>query len=513
MELKFKQETFSYYEAVQETPFSFETTQETIIPDYCADAARVVDAHGCALLHSKELLPDGRLELSGVIKATILFLPEGSWEVCALHVSLPIHTYFESKNLSDCAKLGIKLRLKNIDARLLNPRKLLTRAETEAEITFYHSRSLTICTDVAEREELGLEVLQEHTETTVVTDFLEREFTYVDELNLSASKAPIREILYSRSALIPGESRVVGSKLVLKGLVRAELFYKDRNGELGTMNQEFLFSQILASEASEENCLVRSDFELTGYEYIVGSESNPDDGHTVTMKLHIRSAAQIMEKKTISFLSDMYSTAKEVKLERQVVALTEDERSFVKKHGLREMLSTATAVKDVVYAAAECGSCRCQSGERGSFVEVPVRLRCLYLDMNDALLLAEKEIAIKAETEIDHSAAPRIRVSCAGEVSASPAPDGVDTRFTLEFFVETGRKGQKTAILRGEAEESSPGDERIPSLVLRKFDQGMRLWDIAKLYRATTADILAANGLEEESAISADRLLLIPRHK
>ena len=41
MELHLKKETFPYYEAVSETPFSFETTQETIVPDYCQDVARV----------------------------------------------------------------------------------------------------------------------------------------------------------------------------------------------------------------------------------------------------------------------------------------------------------------------------------------------------------------------------------------------------------------------------------------------------------------------------------------
>ena len=53
----------------------------------------------------------------------------------------------------------------------------------------------------------------------------------------------------------------------------------------------------------------------------------------------------------------------------------------------------------------------------------------------------------------------------------------------------------------------------MASLVLRKFDKGTKLWDIAKMYRTTGADILAANQLTSEGEISSDKLLLIPRHK
>ena len=76
MELQLKTEQFTYYEATEEAPVSLETTQEAIVPDSCADVERIVDTTGVVLVHSKDVGPDGRLEISGVIKATVLFLPE-----------------------------------------------------------------------------------------------------------------------------------------------------------------------------------------------------------------------------------------------------------------------------------------------------------------------------------------------------------------------------------------------------------------------------------------------------
>lgn len=51
----------------------------------------------------------------------------------------------------------------------------------------------------------------------------------------------------------------------------------------------------------------------------------------------------------------------------------------------------------------------------------------------------------------------------------------------------------------------------MPSLILRKMGEGESLWAIAKQYRATREGILSVNELADESQITPDKLLLIPR--
>ena len=148
MELNLKKEAFTYYEAVSEAPVSFETTQETIVPDYCQDVARVVDTTGMVLVHNKEMTPDGRMEVGGAIKATVLFIPEGGTQLCALHLSIPFHSYCEGRNLAACSRCTVSASLKSIDSRLLNPRKLLTRAEIILESTGYRQQEASLCTAV-----------------------------------------------------------------------------------------------------------------------------------------------------------------------------------------------------------------------------------------------------------------------------------------------------------------------------------------------------------------------------
>ena len=57
----------------------------------------------------------------------------------------------------------------------------------------------------------------------------------------------------------------------------------------------------------------------------------------------------------------------------------------------------------------------------------------------------------------------------------------------------------------------APVEEKGPSIVTRAV-AAERLWDIAKSYRTTTADIMQANELESEEGLSG-KLLLIPRKR
>ena len=107
----------------------------------------------------------------------------------------------------------------------------------------------------------------------------------------------------------------------------------------------------------------------------------------------------------------------------------------------------------------------------------------------------------------------RITLHCPGEVTGTPTPEGMEVRFTLEFWMDTGKRAQKLCIADAALEDMEQSQQRQPSVILRKFDRSLRLWDIAKQYRTTCADILSANQVDSEQAIPTDKLLLIPRRK
>ena len=143
---------------------------------------------------------------------------------------------------------------------------------------------------------------------------------------------------------------------------------------------------------------------------------------------------------------------------------------------------------------------------------MPVWARCLYLDENDVLGSVHREFSAAIPTELPEGETDcQAEAACHGDVIANIMPEGIELRFPLECAVAASSRRRYICVSGGETEEEDPGREPAPSLILRKLGAGETLWSVAKQYRATCGGILAVNELEDETQITPDRLLLIPR--
>ena len=510
MELKLNRENLQYYEVVEEAAFSFETTQEAIVPDSCPDVARVVDTAGQVLIQSREIGMEGRMEISGAVKAAVLFVPEGAAGASVLHLTMPFRTYCDGKGLEGCGHCGLRASLKSLDTRMLNPRKLLLRADISLEPTGYRAQAAAVCTGLEEGE--GIQVLEEENSCALLMEVIEKEFTFTEELQIPASRKGVRELLTGQVAVKPTELKIVGRKLVVKGVVLAEILYRSQADELCTLSQEYAFSQILETRADEDQGEARAAFELVDCAFQVGGEQRGDDEYTVTMRLELRTVAEVYERRTMRCLADLYSLSGAVKLETQALTLPEDLSAYTRKYNVRETVETGVAVKQVICGQVRCGSVSLTRDGGAVTAQAPAILRVLYCDEGGSLLSAEREVILSADLELAEDAGARIQADCAGEIQCVTTSDGVELRFPATFLVETCRRRERLYIREAAWEEESEEGTQ-PSVVLERLPAGARLWDVAKRRHSTCADILAANGLEKEEDIDGERLLLIPRRR
>ena len=137
-------------------------------------------------------------------------------------------------------------------------------------------------------------------------------------------------------------------------------------------------------------------------------------------------------------------------------------------------------------------------------------LTVLYQDGEDHLQCVHRTVPVTCRLDCPEDCRCLCTVRRQGEVYAAPAAGGVEVRFTLEFDCLPAQTLSVPAVCGGSLGEARGADgEKRPSVVLRFAARGEEIWDIAKAYGATTAQILQANELEEET-LPAGRMLLIP---
>lgn len=508
MELNFQKAQHDYYEPLRFSPFPCETMRENIVPDSCGDIARIVETTGTVCVTGRELTGDGRFCASGSVEASVLYIPENEDCPRSLHFQIPFQCYGEGQGDASCESLDIRGELHSIDTRILNPRKVLTRANLTLYPTGCRHVALSVCTGVAEESAQGIQLLQEQRQTRVAAGVREKEFTFSEELPLSPSRGGAEEILSTRVDIRGTDSKLIGNKLVVKGLIAATVLYRENGGRMSLMQQELPFSQILEGGGFDEDWESEAVYRLLGVECHPGGESAPDDAYTLTLSVTLRTRVTVWRQLEVGFVADLYSTAALVRCHTEELAISEDVQQTVRRQNVRELMETGVAVKSVIDTSLCCGGAELTGGEW----RVPVWARCLYLDESDAPGSVRREFTVTLPAELEGDDMDCTGSAyCHGDIIANIMPEGIELRFPLECAVTTSCRRRYLCVDGGETEEEPQDREPAPSLILRKMGAGETLWAIAKQYRATREGILSVNELADESQITTDRLLLIPR--
>ena len=85
-------------------------------------------------------------------------------------------------------------------------------------MTTYQRASLRVCPDVETAPELCVEKRRERQRATLLTHMAEKDFTFSEEMNLSPGREGAAEILSSQVCGSVTETKLVGSKLLFKGV-------------------------------------------------------------------------------------------------------------------------------------------------------------------------------------------------------------------------------------------------------------------------------------------------------
>ena len=157
MDLEWKKSALDAFAIGAEQVITQEETAETIVPDYCPDIARIIDGEGRVFLHRREV-SGGRAEVSGVVRVTLLYVPEGEGGIRSLVFSLPFSA--QADGMGDAVCLLAEAELESLENRLTNPRKVFTRCRLTIRPRPCRPAPLRFTSDVTAPPEAGLEVAQ-----------------------------------------------------------------------------------------------------------------------------------------------------------------------------------------------------------------------------------------------------------------------------------------------------------------------------------------------------------------
>ncbi len=504
MELTMKRERLGCYERVFEYCAPAEEAVETVVPDTMPDVERVLCAEGTAIIRSKEV-QEGRVSITAGVAATVLYSPEGGGAVRRLSAAVPFSLSLDAPGVTaDCAAVCM-LCVTGMEARVLNPRKLLIRAVLSVRVECYAQRELETVCGVEEAEEAGIETLVETRTAAPVTSVREKTFTLMDEYRFEGMP-PAAECLWHSVTVAPGAVRSVGSKLIMGGSVRLAVLYEaEGTGELCSASFETEFSQMMDTE-SELSAPDATVYTLLTAEYVdLSALSGGERG--ITAEYHLVSQAVVSDSVRLSLLTDCYCNSRELVTERTELALVSERRRRLVRAEARENVQAAPACAEVLRVLLRPGEAESEGGE----LRCPVSATVLYRSPDGELCSASARLTASTRAELGEGEYAAMVRTASAEGFAAPASGGLELRVTLDFELAAARRGnaQQIASLSdgGEADTSLR-----PSVTAVRAAAGDTLWALGKRYHSTAGLIASANGLTD-AEIEPGTVLLIPAVK
>lgn len=508
MEFELDRTQMNGFNAVLNTPLRQEETLEMIVPDACPDILRVVETDGKALLGRKEAM-DGRAEVSGVIRANVLYIPDGENGMRHLDVSIPFACAVEANEISPECVVVAQVRLCHADTRAMNPRKVLVRAEVAADVTVFAPRMERISTAVIGPDGPAVEQLTEIREIYRTACVQEKPFQLTEEVTLSSGKPAVAELLKNRMSVNRGDSKIIGNKLIYKGSVNISMLYRGEDNGIYSAGAELSFSQIMEVSGVSEEADCELDIAAVGVNCALTGDG---EGRTISVELELMTQAVIREICTVSVLSDAYSTVLPLVCKWENWDAEIRLENGMRSQNVREIWETPVTLQEITDCRVVVGQVlQTREGEK-LILAAQAEVQALGLDERGEAVSLQRNMAVPCALEVPEGCRCFCQCEPVGDVYATPASGGIEVRFSLDFSF-TAVSQQRTAVLSElqQGVEPEEAGER-PSLVLRRFESGERLWDVAKVYGTTIADIISANELDGEPA-AVGKLLLIPRRR
>lgn len=468
------------------------------MPDTMPDVARVVDTSTAIYLRSKTI-QDAKILVEGNIQATVLYLAEGDETLYRLDMATGCSFSFDGDGLEEDDFLVALLHINTADVRLLNPRKLLLRADVTGSVSVYRRDGLEYSVQPEEGEPLQMLAL----EKTIhyVSSVQEKTFVIAEEFSIPPARPALSCLLRYRAGAAVEDTKQVGEKVILQGTAWLEILYAA--GEGGAPIRETFttgFSQILDAPAEQGGFQSVTLMQTSCYvEPLPGAYG----ANSVSLEMHLTAQSVCRGQREIRYMADAYSTRWACTVETVPTGMVS---AWPQRYTAGDRPGTAGNPG----GSGRTGGLLRRRGHActgGRCVRVPVCVHAMYMTDRGAASCAVRRLNMELPFDMPDSAVCEMGEAVCHDPYLSAAAGGLELRLPLEVRVTICDMEKLNFVRSVELDTDTPAvGSGAPSLVVVRGG-GNSVWTLAKKYCSTPALIEAAN----PGASFSGGLLLIPR--
>ena len=480
---------------------------DMIVPDSKPDILNTICTSGVVCIYKKEVL-EGKVRIDGNINTYIMYMAEDENDkVRGLSTTLDFSENIQIANASEEMNCKVTTRLKSIEAKVINGRKVGIKAAIEVEVKVYSNEVVAIVNSIPNAE--GIQTLQENLTVNSLLGMGENKIFAKDTISINVEDN-LAEILKANVCICNKDVKISYNKILSKADAEIKIMYLTEDNRIGTVLARVpVVGFIDIPDVTEEN-ICDVEYEIRN----IVLKPNSVEEHSIYVEIEVGVMACVYEEKQISLIQDLYSPSENLEFNQRKITTMTDKRENKDTLQIREKV-TLEGVGDRSIIDVDVVPRIEKEHKKDNRIVYEGELELNFILSNSELQIDTRTAKIPFDYSVDNiENGENMETSMEMQVLNQDfiVQDGGVVTCNIDLGMDMNSYRSSNLNVIDEIQTNGEIEEEDYSIIMYIVKKGDSLWKIAKAFGSTVEDIARTNGIEDENLIMPGQKLFIPHY-
>ena len=480
--------------------------KDMIVPDAKPDILSTICTSGIVCLYKAEL-QDEKLRMDGALNTYIMYLSEnGEDKVRGINTTLDFSENISIPNAKEGMNLKLDVKIKSIEAKVINGRKISIKATLEVAADVYDNEEIEIVNNVEDDD--NVQILKEDLNVNSLVGIGETKI-YAKETIPVQDIDNIAEILKANLTIGDRDVKISYNKVLSKAEGKLKIMYLTEDNRIGCVTGQIPLVGFIDIPNVAEGNICNTNYEIKN----IVIKPNAAEEHSINVEIEVVVKCMVYEEKQINLIQDMYSPCNNLSFNKKQVNTMINTKKISDIKKIREKINI-NDIENKNLIDVDIYPNLSSEGRMNNPNQFDGELECNFTFIDGNMGVEQKNIKIPFEYTVQN-----MPNNCNSDFEMQISnedfviQEGGDINCNIDMEIMSTLSENRSLNLIDEVEkDDEPNSDQDYSVVVYIVKKGDTLWNIAKRFRTTVDFIARTNGIEDENQIQVGQKLYIPRY-
>lgn len=477
---------------------------DMIVPDSKPDILNTISTSGVVSIY-KEEVQDGKIRIDGSINTYIMYMPDGTEDaVRGLNTTIDFSENISVSNVQDGMNAVVKAKIKTIEARVINGRKVGIKASLEVSIKVYQDENVEFVNDI--QNDCGVQMLKDSLNVNSLIGSGNTKIYAKENIQIDSSDN-LAEILRASVQIVGRDVKLSYNKVLTKAELEIQIMYLTEASTINKVTYKIPAVGFVDINDVNENSLCDVNYEVRN----IVIKPNSQEEHSIYVEIELDVMASAYEEKQINLIQDMYSPTQNLEFNKKIAQTITNKGRVVGTKEIRERVN----LKDIDgenLIDVDIRNSLINENKINSKIMYEEELSLKFIFQNSKSQIDIREVKIPFEYVIDNlENGEQLNTNCRFEVQNKDfvIQDGGNIDCNIDLSVNTDMYRNANINIIDDVKEAGNRENQDYSLIIYIVKKGDTLWEIAKRFGSTVDAIANNNELENANSLILGQKLYI----